>query len=203
MEKGEGGFPVGGEVAGEAEVDAGYGAVEDVGVEVVYAHGNDSGLAGEEEGEDGACFPEDKENAENAKAYAYGNAIEKALPASFLKAGTGVLGGGGGDGGHHGRGDEEEEADDFFHDAYGSGCFHAAAVGNGGDDEEGDLDEAVLAGNGNADTQDLADPFLSRPEVFQGQVEGGKFDAEEEKGQQDAQPFAGEGAQAAPAAPIW
>lgn len=117
----------------------------------------------------------DEEDAEKAEGNAHGDAIAEGLPAPFRKAGAQVLGGGGGHGGHHGRGDQEEEADDFFHNPHGRRRFHAAVAGNGGDDQEGYLDETVLAGNGNAYGKDASHPGAAGVKSFLERARGDSF----------------------------
>ena len=194
VDEGEGRFPAGCKIAGEAEVDAGNGAVCHIGLEVVVPHRNDGGFSRYEEGYDFRGFEMDEEDAEKAEGDTDGNAIAEGLSASFCQTGAQVLGGRSRYSGHHGRGYQEEETDNLFYDTYCRCCFHAAAVGNGGDNEEGYLDEAVLAGNGNADGKDAAGPFFPGNKGAAGQGKGCQFPMEVEKGKDHAYHFTGKGA---------
>ena len=83
VDEGEGRFPAGCKIAGEAEVDAGDGAVHHIGLEVVVPHGNDGGLSRYEEGHDFRSFEVDEEDAEKAEGDTDGNAVAESLSASF------------------------------------------------------------------------------------------------------------------------
>ena len=91
---------------------------------------------------------------DQAHGHGDSDAVGQGLAASLVEARPGVLGGHGRDGGEHGRRHQEEEADDLLHDPHGGGHVHAPAVGDGGDDQESDLDKAVLEGDGETDAQD-------------------------------------------------
>ena len=175
-------------------MDTGNGAVCHIGLEVVVPHGNDGGLSRYEEGHDFRGFEMDEEDAEKAEGDTDGYAIAEGLSAPFCQAGTQVLGGRSRYSGHHGRGYQEEETDNLFYDAYCRCGFHAAAVGDGGDNEEGYLDESVLAGNGNADGKDAACPFLSGDKRAAGQGEGRQLPIEVDEGKDHAHHFTGKGA---------
>lgn len=93
----------------------------------------------------------DDQGRKKAKDDAYTDARAERLPPALIVSGASILCGEGSDGREHGRGDEEEEADDLLHDADSGSDFDAAAVRDGGDEEEGDLDETVLTGDGKTD----------------------------------------------------
>ena len=93
MDEGEGRFPAGCKIAGEAEVDTGNGAVCHIGLEVVVPHGNDGGFSRYEEGHDFRGFEMDEEDAEKAEGDTDGNAIAEGLSAPFIQTGAQVLGG--------------------------------------------------------------------------------------------------------------
>ena len=194
VNEGEGRFPAGCKITGEAEVDTGNGAVCHIGLEVVVPHGNDGGFSWYEEGHDFRSFEVDEEDAEKAEGDTDGNAVAEGLSASFCQAGAQVLGGRSRYSGHHGRGYQEEETDNLFYDAYCRCGFHTATVGDGGDDEEGYLDESVLAGNGNADGKDAAGPFFSGKKGAAGQGEGRQLPIEVDEGKDHAHHFTGKGA---------
>ena len=194
VNEGEGRFPAGCKIAGEAEVDTGNGAVHHIGLEVVVPHGNDGGFSRYEEGYDFRGFEVDKEDAEKAEGDTDGNAIAEGLSASFCQTGAQVLGGRSRYSGHHGRGHQEEEADNLFYDANSRCGFHAAAVGDGGDNKEGYLNEDVLAGNGNADGKDAAGPFFSGKKGAAVQGKGCQLPIEVDEGKDHAHHFTGKGA---------
>ena len=194
VDEGEGRFPAGCKITGEAEVDTGNGAVHHIGLEVVVPHGNDGGFSRYEEGYDFRSFEVDEEDAEKAEGDTDGYAVAEGLSAPFCQAGTQILGGRSRYSGHHGRGYQEEEADNLFYDAYRRCCFHAAAVGDGGDNEEGYLNESVLAGNGNADGKDAPGPFFSGKKGAAVQGKGCQLPIEVDEGKDHAHHFTGKGA---------
>ena len=53
----------------------------------------------------------------------------------------------------HGGRHQEQKADDLFHDTNCCSVIQATAVGNNGDDDKSNLDQAILQGNGHTDPE--------------------------------------------------
>ena len=108
-------------------------------------------MVGREEGDDLGGDELHEHGHDEAEPSGDDNGIAQGALGPLRLAGPDVLGTQGGDGGEHGGGDQEKKADDLFHDAHGSRIRQPAPVGDDGDDEKADLDQAVLEGDGDAD----------------------------------------------------
>ena len=145
---------------------AGSNGVEGIGAQVLGAEADDGLLIREET--DNLRRPQlTDDDRENAVDHTGGNGHMQRLQGALVLAGTRVLSSNGGDGGEHRGRNQEQEADDLFYDADRGGHIHAAAVGNGSDDQEGDLNQAVLAGHRNADLQNPGEHLSVRLQVLQ------------------------------------
>lgn len=69
----------------------------------------------------------------------------------------------------HGGRHNEHGADDFFHNAHGGRINQAAVVGNDGDNDERDLNAAVLHSDRQADFKNTAQHAFARAEVLAAQ----------------------------------
>ena len=147
-------------------MDTGEDAVDDIGAEVFTAKTHDFRLMGDEEGDDPLGAEVDEQGRKKAEDDADTDAVAERLPPARIVSGACILRGEGSDGREHGRGDEEEEADDLLYDADSGSDFDAAAVRDGGDDEEGDLDEPVLTGDGQTDGKERPHAESIEGEVF-------------------------------------
>ena len=135
-------------------MDAGKQAVPDIAADVLPAGHHDDGICGEQSHH---RFGDPLHEDTDAEAEPCGNedGVPQGPGGAVVFAGADVLGTQRRDGGQHGGRHQEQEADDLFHNAHGGGVAQAAAVGDDGDDQEGDLDEPVLERHGKADLQDL------------------------------------------------
>ena len=137
-------------------MDAREDAVEDVALQVCLACHDDGCIVGEERDdvvggvlcEDGDC---------DTEADGHRECIAQGLLCAAEFARADVLRAERRDSRQHGRRREEQEADDFFHDADGRRVREAAHIRDDRDDEEGNLDEAVLQRDRHADTQDVTE----------------------------------------------
>ena len=193
MDKGEDGLFIGAEVAAEAEVNAGDGAVQGVGPQVLAPQGDHQLRLLGKQSDNGLC-PHLADRREH-RPHSYGNhdAVDQCLAAPPVQARPGVLGRHRRHGGEHGGGHQEEEADNLLHNPHCRGHIHPPAVGNGGDDQEGDLDKPILKGHGNADFQQ--DGQAGKAQVGLPQGDAQVLPAHPEQGQHHAAPLGNDSSQ--------
>ena len=165
MQKGKPRLPAGTEIAAEAEMDSRKQAVPHIAAQILpaqphYLRPFRFGRVGKQ--------PHNRlrrKLGQHAHAQAEtgcdDHRVAQRLPCPFCPARADVLRAQGGHRRQHGGRDQKQKADDLFHNAYGGRIVKPPAVGDHGNDKEGNLDKAVLQGNGNPDFQKL--PHHERP----------------------------------------
>ena len=140
-------------------MDAGEQAIPDVAPQVLPAQPDGfgpGGIGGIGEKRDHLPGKELHENAaDQAEARGDIDGIAQRLAGTVLPARADILRAERRYGGQHGGRHQEQKADDLFHDADRGGVNKPAAVGDDGDEDEGDLDQAILQRHRHADAQNL------------------------------------------------
>lgn len=142
------------EISAEAEMNAGKQAVPDITADVLSAGQNYGSVGGKQSHHRfGNALHDDAD--EQPKSCGDQDGVAKSQCGAIVLAGADVLGTQGRYGGQHGRRNQEQEADDLFHNADGGCVIQATLVGDDGDNNEGNLNEAVLKCHRKTDFQNL------------------------------------------------
>ena len=161
----------GAEIAAEAEVDGSEGAVEEVGLQIRGAMGDDKGIMGEQAHDPGRAELSGKGDDE-AEAEAERHGRPHGLLCLPGLAGPEVLAGDRADRAQHGRRHQEKEADHLLDDTDGGGVDDTPPVDDHGDEQERDLDEAVLQADRKADAEDFPSSLPIRFQIRKRQRDG-------------------------------
>ena len=164
MQKRDARLAAGAEIAAEAELHAGKEAVPDVAAQILPARGGDGGIRREEADERLGDKLDEDDDRDAERAGDHRGVAQRETRALGL-ARADILRAERRDGREHRRRDEEEEADDLFDDADGGRVRQAAAVGDDRDDDERDLNKAVLQSDGHADLKELTHDGALRAKV--------------------------------------
>lgn len=199
MQEGKPGFSAGAEITAEAEMDAREDAVPDISPHILTAQTDHLGSvrlsAVSEEGDH--RFGGELHHKDNESAEADGDqrGITKGEPCPLRFARADILRAEGGNSRQHGGWNQEQEADDFFHDPNRGRVVQPSPVSDDGDDDKGDLDQAVLHGDGNPDLQYFSHNRSGRPEIFFFYRQSSALPADDYKRDHDADRLGERGAQ--------
>ena len=111
-------------------MDGGKDTVENIGSEIIGAHGDDSGIVSGKEAKNRHRLALNDEVYGKTKAYGGEHSGKEGLPAAPMLSGAGILGDDGRDGREHGRRYQKEKGNDFLDDADGRCRVDAPLVGN-------------------------------------------------------------------------
>ena len=155
---------IGAEIPAETEMHPGKEAVENIPAQIPRARRNDGGVGGEQ--------PHDIRRDElhqhgrhRTKAQRNADAVPQRSRCTVVAACADFLCAQRRHGGEHRRRHQEHKADELFHHAHSSCVCQAAPVGNDGNDQKRNLDQAILHGHRYADAQDAPDDGTPGAEV--------------------------------------
>ena len=137
-------------------------AVENIPAQILPAR-DDGRFIRRKEADDRLGDKLDDRRDDNAEACREQDGIKKRLSGAFRLSGSDVLRAERRDGREHRRRHEEQEADHLFHNADRCRIREPALVRDDGDDDERNLNEPVLAGDGKTDFQNITRNSLVRP----------------------------------------
>ena len=186
MEKADVRLAAGGKIPGKAEVDPSKNGIHNITADVLAAHQHHGGIGGE--------APQQRLGHKLNDQY-YGNAVTggdhggvfQGLGGALRLACAKVLGRQRRYRRQHGGRHNEHGADDFFHNAHGGRINQAAVVGNDGDNDERDLNAAVLHSDRQADFKNTAQHAFARAEVLAAQPQAGFVPPDAEQGNNNTQ----------------
>lgn len=140
----------GAKIPAKAEMNARENTVPDVAAQILTAEHDNGGICCKQT-DDRRRDKLDGQSSDNAKADGDTDAAPQYLYRTLRLSGTDILCAKCRNCGKHRGRYQEQKTNDFFHNTNCGGIAESAAIGNHGNDKKGNLNQAVLQGDRNAD----------------------------------------------------